>query len=940
MPRRKVVTAVVAADEGATFIGRRPYLIRLSEVLRQARAGRPQLVVVEGEPGIGKTRLVHHWLNSTFLTGGTVIGASCDASETDLSFGVVTQLMAQVPAEAGAGVIAHREIAPNAGPLQVGAQMLRLLDEVQATGPVVIVVDDVQWADRASLHVLSFVLRQLDVDAVLTVLIRTPGQAWPAGGAGIRSLVEGGTNVSRLILHGLNASEIRRMAAALHDRTISVRMARQLHQHTGGNPLYVHTVLAALSNEHFRRGPGDALPVPPSLSAAVHRQLEALPGDARRLLDAAAVFGGPAPLALVGDVAEVGDPLAAAEPLRAARLIRRRQGTQIAMAHGLLREAVLSSITPSRLRALHARAAARVDQAAAWRHRVAAAASTHGRLARELEDAAEENFTTGAVARGTTLLLWAADLSSRPAERERRLLTAAAQLMWTDQFARVDALMPEIQISEHGPLRSLVLGAHATSQGALTLAEKHLLDALRGAENDPDLRWVLAMAATWLGTTHLMSRCEEARAVFEAVVAMPDVDPRLTSRAAGNLTIACGFVEGPRAGLDRLAEVVSSRGDAGSTDVYLLSLRGMLRTCAGDFAGGLRDLDAARLSARGSEAAMVTEFAHSCAAAAHYFRGEWDSALIHSRYALTVILLDNKSWAGAFAHAVAAWVPAGRGDWKRAEELLFAAEDWASGFEPRFALPPVAIGRALLAQARTDHAAMLEALEPVAALPAPGVRTLLLGWWLPLYVEALIGTGDEVRAGRRLAEFQRLAEESPGLRVPAAWLTGWLAEKSGNLEAAITAYEAGTSLPVDPVDRPLYRGLLEEACGRALVLAGRTRAGRGWLSRACQRFEVLHARPFLDRCRAELPTSASDRPRWERRDGHRFGGARLSDRERDIAYLVSRAHTNREIANELLISTKTVEYHLSNVYAKLNVANRRQLRDFMRSADFGSSPAS
>lgn len=270
---------------------------------------------------------------------------------------------------------------------------------------------------------------------------------------------------------------------------------------------------------------------------------------------------------------------------------------------------------------------------------------------------------------------------------------------------------------------------------------------------------------------------------------------------------------------------------------------------------------------------------------------------------------------------------------------LFAAESWASGFEPRYALPPVAIGRALLAQARSDHAAMLEVLHPLTALPVPGIRTLLLGWWLPLYVEAQIGTGAQEQAERWLAEFQRLAEESPGLRTAAAWLTGWLAETSGDLDTAIAAYETDSNLPVDLVDRPLYRALLDQARGRALVRAGRTREGHGWLNRACRRFEVLHARPFLERCQAELPVPASSSALRPRRDGNRHGGARLSAREWEIAQLVGRAHTNREIGDELLISTKTVEFHLSNVYAKLNVANRRELRDLMRGTDVGSNPA-
>ena len=155
----------------AGFVGRQPELRVLDERLAAARVGQPQVVYVEGEPGSGKSSLLSHFLGS--LSDAVVVEVGGDEAETLLSYGVIDQLQPGTGTE------------PGIDPMAVGAQLLDLLDQLQADEQVVVLaIDDLQWADRPSSRAVLFALRRLRADKVLTVVSTRVGELTDPAGRG------------------------------------------------------------------------------------------------------------------------------------------------------------------------------------------------------------------------------------------------------------------------------------------------------------------------------------------------------------------------------------------------------------------------------------------------------------------------------------------------------------------------------------------------------------------------------------------------------------------------------------------------------------------------------------------------------------------------------------------------------------------------------------
>ncbi len=149
-------------------MGRAAELARAAEVIATVQAGQPWLVTIEGDPGVGKTALARHCLAQAEGTGLRVLSARADQAEADLDFGLVDQLLR------AAGRVSRR-VGPAAGTgsdtssFAVGARLLEVVGEQAATCSVAIFIDDLQWADRKSVEALTFMLRRLSVDPVITV---------------------------------------------------------------------------------------------------------------------------------------------------------------------------------------------------------------------------------------------------------------------------------------------------------------------------------------------------------------------------------------------------------------------------------------------------------------------------------------------------------------------------------------------------------------------------------------------------------------------------------------------------------------------------------------------------------------------------------------------------------------------------------------------------
>ena len=265
------------------FVGREEELARVAEVLTRVESGQPWMVAIEGDPGMGKTALARRCLAAA--SGLKILSARGDQTETDLDFGIVDQLLRAagdavptVPSTDGAG--------PGISSFAVGAHLLEVVSGQQATAAVALVIDDLQWADRRSVEALTFTLRRLSVDPVLTVVIyRGPSDRLDTAAQRLLRSVE---NRMRLPLGGLGPDEVAALAAALEVGSLDGEAVQRLYRGTGGHPLYLRTALSEGSG-FDPRAPG-RLALPRSLAAAVGDHLRVLPPETRSILEMLSVL--------------------------------------------------------------------------------------------------------------------------------------------------------------------------------------------------------------------------------------------------------------------------------------------------------------------------------------------------------------------------------------------------------------------------------------------------------------------------------------------------------------------------------------------------------------------------------------------------------------------------------------------------------------------------
>ncbi len=194
--------------------------------------------------------------------------------------------------------------------------------------------------------------------------------------------------------------------------------------------------------------------------------------------------------------------------------------------------------------------------------------------------------------------------------------------------------------------------------------------------------------------------------------------------------------------------------------------------------------------------------------------------------------------------------------------------------------------------------------------------------WRPLLVEGLVGSGQLGLAADTLERFRADCAQVAYLRPALAWLDGWLAEQRGMPEAALTVYEMGegTASP----DSPVYCARLLMAHGRLLRRLGQRRPALERLRRARELYLSLRAAPFIARTETELMACGLRNASTKQRSV-----LDMTTREAEIAHLVEQDLTNAEIGAELFITPKAVEYHLGNLYAKLGLKGRKELRRFL-----------
>jgi ATP/maltotriose-dependent transcriptional regulator MalT len=907
---------------GELFVGRTAELAQLHEELESARRGVPRVVLVEGRAGMGKTSLLRRFLAGA--NGVRVLRAGGDEAETRLPYGLVDQLAAGVsglPTSLPASLSAAGR-GPAAEPWSVGTGLVQLLGSLQGGGPVLVAVDDAHWADGASLAALAFALRRLRADAVMALVVGRPGAALPAG---LTRLVDEGGG-ARIELSGFDVADVGKLAAGLGVAGLPRRSLDRLVEHTGGNPLHVRALLDELGPDGLR-GPGP-LPAPRAYSSLVVGRLAAVGEAARRLVTAAAVLGRRSPLGLAARVAGVERPGPALDEATGCGLLEaaHRSGSwEVGFPHPLVRAAVYDDLSPAERSALHARAAAQTSGAASLDHRVAAALVEDPVLAAELETRAGAEAASGAVSAAGQHLLAAARLSPWPADRERRLLEATRLLVLAGDAAEAAAHASELRGLPDSPGRDLVLGHLALLGGRLEEAEARLSAAWEGARRGPEA----GHAAAQLAQLCLIQGRGGVAADWarRALAACPGEGPAVAalSRLLAGLTNA-GRAAEARALVASLPE--RPPGDDPAT-VDALSGRGILRLWTDDPEGARLDLLAATTALRrwGQLKESAIFLAHL--ADAEYRLGRWDDSVAHGDQAASLAEDSDQAWLLGGTHSVVVFPLASRGHFELAEAHARRA------VEASAALPEgeeanrgyAASAAAHLAWVQGVPGAVVEAVQPVlgfrnrAGSYEPGTMP-----WRELYAEALVALGRLDEAETVLRPYEELAE-ARGRRssqAAAARARALLEAARGNPAGARAAFETALE-HARALPTPFELAVVQHSYGAFLRRAGERRAALAHLSRARETFMCLGARPFVRRADRELAgTGLAPAP------GSPVEGVALTPQEVAVSRLVAAGRTNKEVAAELVVSTKTVEYHLGNVFAKLGIRSRRELASRLR----------
>jgi DNA-binding CsgD family transcriptional regulator len=692
-----------------------------------------------------------------------------------------------------------------------------------------------------------------------------------------------------------------------------------------GDPSDLRTLLSEGSDVD-PRDPG-RLALPRPVAAAIGDQLWALPLDTRVILDMLAVLNLRMPIAQLSQAAVVESPSAAIEPAVTSGLVDwwpEEPTCPVEIRHPLIRDAIYARITATQRHMLHARAAAMVSEPASWEHRVAALERPDEGLAAQLQSLAAGELADGRLALAATHLLWASDISPTRDDRERRLLTAAMHLLLAEE-SRGLALREAVEATAPSPLRSCVLGTMAFACGQLREAEQWLRDALAQAREDADSQSLAAtIAARLAGTYVLLGAGENAMTLARWALGTGRLDAAAASRTRTVIAIGAAQVAGPHAGQAELAHLDADPARVGLVDVDGLAFRGVFRLLAGDLGQAIADLTASlRLARRGATLIQGLR-SYFYLALAQYLAGAWDDAQLAAEQGFEAAAIRSRPCDLPLLHLAAGCVPAGRGAAGEAGRHAQLAGEAAAGLDYGAEKLYAAMARALVCQAAGDYRGMADALGPWQDEQTLDGRSRMYAvLWRPLLAEGLLGSGQLDRAavvvGQLRAEAGQVAYLAPAL----AWLEGWLAEQRGVPEQAGRIYQHGEDTA--GTGSPVHTARLLLAHGRLLRRTGQRRPAVERLRRAKDMYLALRAGPFITWAEEEL--AACDLP--GNPAGTRQSVLALTRRETEVAHLVGKGLSNPEIAAELFISRKAVEYHLGNIYAKCGLKGRQQLRRFV-----------
>ncbi|MDQ3932965.1 MAG: AAA family ATPase [Actinomycetota bacterium] len=905
------------------FVGRRGELEVLRAKLDEVQAGRPRVALVEGPPGIGKTALIAQFLATVEVEGLKVLRATGDEQESELAYGIVDQLLAEA---ASYGLEAEQSDPADGGsePLAIGARLVQMLSEAQGEGNcVVVVVDDAHWADVPSLQALTFAFRRLRFDRVLLLVI-SRDEAVERLPEGLRRATASERGL-RVRLEGLDTAQLTRLGVGLGASDLSADLAERLRAHTAGNPLYARALLEEFS-AHRLRDHKLVLPAPRSFALVVLARLSRCSPAAKELVAAASVLGVRSGLSQAAKVADLAEPLKPLEEAVTAQLLVEDIETpavrSVAFTHPLVRAAVYHDLGPARRAELHGRAAAATsDRASFLRHRVLASPGADDSLASEAIEFGREEVARGVLPSGAAHLLLAARVTPRQTEREQLIVEAVELMILGGEAGRARLYLSDLNSFSDGPHRRHALGMLAMIDGRLVEAEQLEIAAWEACDpsRDPLLGARIANQLAWLCV--MGARGEEVAEWSRHALTLMPPGSNLSATPRFNLAAGLGISGRADEGLRALSSLPIPAQGVPPQDVEAFVGRALLKLWTDDLHGAREDLTPL-VDAPGGGPFILRCLVLGTLADAEFRLGAWDDAVTHGHLAASTAEDADQLWSEPAFHAVASYPLSARGRWESSQKHVQAATRVAALLGDQASLSYSATAMAAMAAARGDSQAVVEALQPLLDVPRqdgtyePGVLP-----WREMLIDAFTGLGRLEDAEAVLRPFEVMAAERKrhSSLANAARSRGNLEAAKGNAQAAHDAFAEAVEHS-EQIWLPFDRALVELAYGAFLRRSGQRRAAVDQLESARTRLMALDAAPYLARCEQEL--KACGLAPSKRR--HRTV-TRLTPQELAVARLVASGKTNRQVADELVVSVKTVEYHLSNVYPKLGVASRSQL---------------
>ncbi len=918
------------------LVGRAAEIAVLGESWALARGGSPATVLIGGEAGIGKTRLVRQFtvgVEAEVLYGGCV-----DLSGGGLPFGPFTAALrghADTPAE----------LLPGDGQVDTDTARARLFEEVlmQVAGlcarqPVVLVIEDVHWIDRSSLDLLSFLVRnQRAAGALLCVVTYRSdelGRAHPLRGS--LAELDRVAWTRRLELPRLTRRAVGSLVGAIAGAEPAAGLVAEIHQRSEGNPFFAEVLLDRQ----------DQAGLPESLQDLLLARVARLPEPTQAVLRVAAAGAGRVSHELLAAASGLDDGAlsAALRPAVAAGVLV-VNGGGYQFRHALISEAVRDDQLPGERAAAHRRYA----QALAADHGLAADGSGLAELAFHWHAAGDAGRALEAAWQA------AGDAGARLAYAERLDMLERVLELW----GRVPDAARCIGCDRPAVLDAAV--AAAGDAGEYEPGEALATAALAGAEGDPvRTAWLLGQRATMLAGLGRAGAVDDLNAAVRIAPPGHPVRAVVLCSLAGRLLGDSRSDEAEEAAAEAL-DIARQTGDA-RIEARALIMLATRRAQRGDLAGELPRLAeaeeaAARLGAHGVrlqagrfEATVLVAF------------GEYERAAERARHGIAVAeSIGLARTYGVIAHSHLANALIGHGQWDEAANAVEQALDHTPA--PLLQVPLVSL-RATIALARGDTVPAEQALAFTREALAPGVRPPV-DPWLPLRLEAelrltqgrvaeaaaviergladpdvrrsewstwpILVIGAQVAAAGApglLDELRRRAAETPdtGPVLRALALT-FAAEANraartvacGPWDEAVAAWEA--------VGNPYQLAHALVGAAEAAAADGDRPAAAAQVRRAAEIADRLGARRLREQAewlarRARLtlagdPAAQAADPGEQAR--HQYG---LTARELEVLRLVAIGRSNRDIAAELFISAKTASVHMSNIMAKLGVASR------------------